>query len=84
MEKIHIYHLGLILGLRQSKLKTMMESATFLDDVIAAWLRKEDRVTEKCEPNWMVLINALRHRRVGQTGIASKIATDLEQVLLVK
>ena len=53
-----------------------MESATFLDDVIAAWLRKEDQVTEKCEPNWTVLINALRHRRVGQTGIASKIATE--------
>ena len=76
MEKTHIYHLGLILGLRQSKLKTMMESATFLDDVIAAWLRKEDQVTEKGEPNWKVLINALRHRRVGQTGIASKIATE--------
>ena len=82
MEKIHIYHLGLILGLRQSKLKTMMESATFLDDVVAAWLRKEDHVIEKCEPNWTVLINALKHRRVGQTGIACKIAT--EQVLLDK
>ena len=76
MEKNHVYHLGLVMGLTQPKLKTMMESATFLDDVVAAWLRKEDSVKEKGEPSWTVLIRALRHRRVSQTGIADGIAKD--------
>ena len=76
MEKNHIYHLGLVLGLTQTKLKAMKDSDTFLDDVIAAWLRKEDNVKEKGEPSWTVLISALKHRRVGQAGIADDIAKD--------
>ena len=76
MEKRHIYHLGLVLGLTQNKVKEMMNSETFLDDVIAAWLRKEDYVTEKGEPSWTVLISALKHPRVSQTGIANAIAKD--------
>ena len=77
MEKTHIYNLGLVLGLRHNKVKTMMDSATFLDDVIAAWLRKEDKVPEKGEPSWTVLVNALKNPRVGQTGIASNIALEV-------
>ena len=76
MEKIHIYNLGVVLGLRQNKVKSMMDSATFLDDVIAAWLRKEDRVKKKGEPSWTVLNKALKHPRVGQTGIADNIAHE--------
>ena len=76
MEKSHIYNLGLVLGLRQTKTKALMNSPTFLDDVITAWLRKEDQVTEKGEPSWTVLVNALKHRRVGQTGIAKTIANN--------
>ena len=76
MEKIQIYNLGLVLGLRHSKLKTMMDSATFCDDIIASWIRKEDQVAEKGEPSWTVLVDALKHRRVGQTGIANNIAKD--------
>ena len=76
MEKGHIYHLGIVLGLRQNKVKTLKDSETFLDDVIAAWLRKEDQVAEKGEPSWTVLVDALKHRRVGQTGIANTIAKD--------
>ena len=76
MDKSHIYNLGLVLGLRQTKAKAVMDSTTFLDDVITAWLRKEDQVTEKGEPSWTVLVNALKHRRVGQTGIANNIAKD--------
>ena len=64
------------MGLTQSKLKTMMKSATFLDDVVAAWLRKEDSVKKMGEPTWTVLINALKHRRVSQTEIADNIAED--------
>ena len=82
LEKTHIYHLGLVLGLRQNRVKTMMDSVVFLDDVIAAWLRKEDKVTEKGEPSWTVLVNALKHCRVGQTGIANKIAEDKGHLML--
>ena len=72
MDNQHMYNLGLVLGLKHDNVKRMMETSTFRDDVIAAWLRKEDGVKEK--PSWKVLINALNHRRVGQTGIANKIA----------
>ena len=75
MEKSHIYNLGLVLGLRQTKAKALMDSPTFLDDVITAWLRK-DQGTEKGKPSWTVLVNALKHHRVGQTGIAKTIAKN--------
>lgn len=76
MEKIHIYNLGLALGLTRTTLEEMMDSTTFLEDVIAAWLQKEDNVNDKGEPSWTVLISALKHPRVGQTGIANDIAKD--------
>ena len=47
LEKIHIYNLGLVLGISQHKTKAMMDSSTFLDDVIAAWLRREDQVKKE-------------------------------------
>ena len=81
MEKTHIYHLGLVLGLRHNKVKAMMDSAIFLNDVIAAWLQKEDQVIEKGEPSWTVLVNALKHPRVGQTGIAKNIGEDKGHML---
>ena len=77
MEKIDVYNLGLLLGLSHHKLKTKMDSRTFLDDVIAAWLRKEDQVKKKGEPSWTVLVNALKHPRVGQIGIANNIALEV-------
>ena len=75
LETVHIYHLGIELGLRQSHVKKMMENClTFLDDVVSAWLRMEANVREK--PTWRVLVKALRQRRVGQTGIASRIERE--------
>ena len=76
MEKTDVYNLGLVLGLSQHKVKAQKVSDTFLDDVITAWLQKEDQVVKRGTPSWTVLIEALRHRRVGQTGIASNIAKD--------
>jgi len=76
MEKTDVYHLGLVLGLSQHKVKAKKDSDTFLDDVITAWLRREDQVIKRGEPSWTVLISALKHQRVGQTGIACKIAKD--------
>ena len=76
MEKTDVYNLGLVLGLSQRKVKAKKDLDTFLDDVITAWLRKEDQVIKRGEPSWTVLVNALKHSRVGQTGIASQIAKD--------
>ena len=70
LDKTHIYHLGLLLGLSHHRVKAMEDSKTFLDDMIAAWLQKVDQVGV---PTWQRLVKALRHRRVGQTGIASEI-----------
>ena len=76
MGKADIYNLGLVLGLRQTKLRVLRDSDSFLDDAISAWLRKEHQVTEKGDPSWTVLINALKHPRVDQSGIADNIAKD--------
>ena len=71
-----IYNLGLTLGLYQPHLKNMKTSETFRDDVIAAWLQKEDQVLKMGIPTWETLVKALRHPRVNQTGLANKIADD--------
>ena len=74
LEKTDVYNLGLVLGLSRRKVVAKMESKTFLDDIITAWLQKEDQV--KGQPSWTVLVSALKHRRVGKTGIATNIAKD--------
>ena len=51
----------------------MKDSELFLYDMIAAWLQKVDRVEV---PTWQSLVKALRHKMVGQNGIAAKIAED--------
>ena len=51
----------------------MKDSETFLDDMISAWLQSIDQVEV---PTWHRLVKALRHKRVGQTGIASEIEKD--------
>ena len=53
-----------------------MDSGTFLNDVIAAWLRKEDYVKENGEPSWTTLVNGLKHCTVKQEGIANKIEQE--------
>ena len=81
LEKTDVYNLGLVLGLSQHKVKAKKDSDTFLDDIITAWLRKEDQVIKMGEPSWTVLVSALQHRRVGQTGIACSIAKDKGLIL---
>ena len=76
LEKMQIYHLGLVLGLSQHHMKNLKDSETFLDDVIMAWLRREDQVQCVGQPSWQMLVEALRHERVGQNGIACAIAKD--------
>ena len=73
LDKTHIYHLGLVLGLSRHRVKEMEDSKTFLDDMIAAWLKKVDQVGV---PTWQKLVEALKHWRLGQIGIASEIEKD--------
>ena len=73
----HIYNLGLALGLSQLRLRGLMKSNMFLDDVIAGWLRREDDVMKKGDPTWETLVKALRHPRVRQDGIAHDIAKKM-------
>ena len=76
LKKLDVYYLGLKLGLYHRKLIAMQDSPTFLSDVIHAWLQKEDCVEKKGEPSWTTLVKALKHRRVGQTGVANQIIKD--------
>ena len=72
----HIYNLGQTLGLNQPHVRSMRDSDTFRDDVIAAWLQREDQVTRRGVPTWRTLVGALRDRRVKQTGVADTIAAE--------
>ena len=76
LDKPSIYQLGLVLGLSNRRLKGMKDSDTFLEDTIEAWLQKVDQVNKRGVPTWERLVETLRHERVGQTGIASKIETE--------
>ena len=76
LDKPSIYQLGLVLGLSNRRLKGMKDSDTYLEDTIEAWLQKVDQVNKRGVPTWERLVEALRHERVGQTGIASKIETQ--------
>ena len=76
LEQTDIYNLGLILGLNQPHVKKMRDSDTFSDDMIAAWLQKEDQVLKRGMPTWETLVNALRHHRVKQTKVAEKIEAE--------
>ena len=54
----------------------MSNPHTFRDDMIAAWLQKEDQVLKRGVPTWNTLVKALRHPRMNQTGVAEKIETE--------
>ena len=54
----------------------MRDSDTFRDDMIDAWLQKEDQATKMGVPTWETLVKALKHRRVNQIEIAKKIEAD--------
>ena len=54
----------------------MRSSETFRDDMIDAWLQKEDDVLKRGVPTWETLAKALRDRTVNQVGVAEKIETE--------
>lgn len=70
--------LGLQMGLRLPTLKNFNcdTNATYLNELLAAWLREQDKVMEVCPPTWENLAKALESKRVSQNGIAAKIRKD--------
>lgn len=76
LDRKQVYNLGLVFGLRPHKVNMMKNSDMFLDDVLAAWLRREDDVDKQGIPSWRTLVKALRHKLLGQNGIASDICRD--------
>ena len=69
LNELQIRRVGGALGLTYDILEKMK---TLPDDMVAAWLRREDYViTSSGEPTWQTLVKALR--RVGQEGIARDI-----------
>ena len=77
LNKSHIYNLGLVLGLDYKRVVDLRENCgsnqDFLDAVVASWLQKDDRVKDV---SWTALITALRSKRLGQNGIAERIAKE--------
>ena len=50
---------------------------TITDDVVSAWLQKQDNVLKiSGKPTWYTLVTALQ--RVGQSGIAATIIREKE------
>ncbi len=75
VDKRDIHLLGLVLGLDPGRLKVIEQSSdSYLDGVIAAWLRREGDVDKRGGPRWSTLVKALQHRRLRQSGIAKDIA----------
>ena len=54
----------------------MRSSETFRDDMIDAWLQKEDNVLKRGVPTWETLTKVLRDRTVNQVGVAEKIGSE--------
>ena len=76
LDKTAVCNLGLVLGLDYTRLQGMMDSPTFLQDMLAAWLQRVDKVQQVGLPTWKKLMEALRDPRVGQNGISTNIEQD--------
>ena len=76
LDKTAIIHLGIVLGLNYNRLKTMMDTPTFLSEMLAKWLEGVDQVLQTGVPTWKSLVKALRDPIVAQNGLASRIEQD--------
>ena len=61
----------------------MKDTDSFLDDMISSWLQQADQVATKSGvPTWRSLAKALKHKLLGQNGIASQILKDKSKEML--
>ena len=70
LDEIAVFNLGVILGLNYSRLKALVDTPTFLQDMLAGWLHGVDHVLSTGVPTWKRLVEALRDPRVCQEGLA--------------
>ena len=83
LDKSQLSNLGLVLGLSLHHVKGLMDSKTFLGDMVLSWLNQADNVTTRSGvPTWKSLVKALRHKLLRQNGIASQIAKDKNLVAM--
>ena len=71
LSKEDIQRLGEALGLSYTKLQNMN---LFPDEMVAAWLKRQDDVLRTGKPTWRTLVDALRE--IDQNGIAEDILTE--------
>ena len=76
LDRTAVINLGMVLGLDYHRLKTMMDTPTFLEEMVAWWLQRVDRVELTGVPRWKRLAVALRDPRVGQNRVALSIKLD--------
>ena len=76
LDRTTVFNLGLVLGLDYHRLKDMMDSPNFLQDMLAGWLQRVDWVLKAGVPTWTTLVKTLKDPRVGQNGLANKIEQD--------
>lgn len=73
IDRRELINLGAALGLEFPKVQRMQYIP---EDMVAAWLRREDHVLEKSgEPTRQSLVNSLQ--KIGQRGVAKSIQDDL-------
>ena len=76
LDRTAVFNLGLVLGLDYNRLKAMMDTPIFLQEMLAGWLQRVDQVLKKGVPTWRRLAEALKDPRVGQIGLACEIESN--------
>ena len=79
LDRTAVINLGLVLGLDYNRLRPMMDTPTFLQDMLTGWLQRVDRVLMTGVPTWWRLVEALRDPRVGQNELAHEIEQNNQQ-----
>lgn len=71
MDTKQLRSLGLAFGLHHPNISKMEH---FPNDLVAAWLRREENVCLQCPPSWRNLVKALEE--INQIGIATDVRRD--------
>lgn len=72
-----LYKAAVRVGITAANAKRMLRhSVSLCDEVVSAWLSRQDNVPAQCPPSWRNLEQVLRHRHVGQTGVANRLKKD--------
>lgn len=53
------------MGLSYAKVEDMLQSRTYREDIIAAWIQRQDQVLKKTgAPTWQTLVKALETHKL--------------------